>query len=227
MPDPLARIEQQLIDAVPRASRRRRRRRAIAPAIAVIALLAASSAASAVTGVGPLADLLSSRAGDLDPRPGAPHVELTLAGPGEGRSAMRAFKNPGEPYCVQVPPVRTAATTSATCTPDAGVAKALADAGMLATVGPPAVPSSDHPDAYVIAGLVRGDAASISIADATGRTGAAKLSHVWTTAGEDLPLRAFLVVIDGAYPHTGAPASVRVVLEDGTAVRSEWPPPEG
>jgi hypothetical protein len=78
MLEPLERIERQLVMAVGPARRRRRRRRLIVPSVAATMVLALASAASAITGVGPVGDMLVDGA---YPTTGDPlRTHLTLAG---------------------------------------------------------------------------------------------------------------------------------------------------
>jgi hypothetical protein len=229
MLEPLERIEEQLLTAVGQARRRRRRRRVMVPSIAATMVLALASGASAITGVGPVGNMLSGGSEQVHPQRDAPRVKLVV-GAGPQAASMRAFKNPGENYCVQTPPASRGADTSEACAPYADLATALGTSGVFLTTGASETPNDAT---HAIAGITRGDATSVELTPANGPSQHAELSAAWMRAPtrEDSaaegdasrPLRAFLAVVDGEYPSSERPIHVTVLLADGERLQSSWP----
>lgn len=229
MLEPLERIEEQLLMAVGQAHRRRRRRRVLVPSIAATMVLALASGASAISGVGPVGDMLSGGSEQVHPQRDAPRVKLVV-GAGPQAASMRAFKNPGEHYCVQTPPATRGADTSEACAPYADLARALDTSGVFLIVGATETPSDAS---YAIAGITRGDATSVELTPTTGPSKHAELSAAWMRAptrddsaaegSASRPLRALLAVVDGDFPSAERPLHVTVLLADGEQLQSSWP----
>jgi hypothetical protein len=226
MTDPLVRINAQLDAAAMRYVERRRRRRigALGMATAVL-VIGIASGASALTGVGPVADLLEGgRLPDLvRPAPEEPRVVVEQADAGGTVWTMRAYRaGKGSVFCIQAPPFPAAGgTTNASCAPYEVLARDLDDSAVFLTIVTP----EDGLDTHLVIGLARADVTAVTVTTAAGRLAAATMSSVWTTAGEDQPLRAFLAVVEGPRPYTERPLRVRADSTGGEAVSSRWPAP--
>lgn len=228
MSEPLDRIERQLTAAVRGRARRRRRVRLLAPASTLLALVLAS-AASAVTGVGPMGDLLAEgEPADLAPTRGAAQIRVDQRGPGGEVFAMRAYETPRGVLCFQAPPPSPSGVTAMNCAPPEALASELARVGFSANLA-----TGEDGKTPVIFGVVPGNATAVTLDDPSRAGQPAELSPPWTTipsrdatagsADDSLPLRAFLLTVDGRYPSAERPVTLRVTLEGGDELSSEWP----
>lgn len=230
MSEPLDRIERQLTVVARRRVRRRRRVRLLAPASTALVLTLAS-AASAVTGVGPVGDLLAEgEPADLAPTRGAAQVRVDQRGADGQVFAMRAYETPRGVLCFQAPLPSPAGDTAMSCAPPKPLASELTRVGFRANLA-----TGEDGKTPVIFGIVRGDATAVTLDDGTGVGQRAELSRPWTTipshgaiAGSgdgSLPLRAFLLAVDGRYPSAERPVTLRVALAGGDVRSSKWPVP--
>ena len=198
--------------------RRRQRRRGVTLAtITCLVAVGALSAASALTGVGPLDDLLHARSA-YEPVGQEPRVSIEQSDSHGHRWTMRAYRAGSGRFCIQAPPPATGVTSDGSCTPAPDLTSSLARSGTWSTVASPA----DAPDVHLLFGITRGDTSAITVT--TRHATPAELSAVWTRLSDGTPIRAFLAVIGGPRPYDDNPLELDVTLEDGTVLTSTWPP---
>jgi hypothetical protein len=225
MHDPLVRINEQIDVAARRYAERRRRRRLAALGVTTAVLATGiASGASAVSGVGPVADLLKGdRLPDLvRPEPSAARVDVKQADSRGTVWTMRAYRaGDGAVFCVQAPPYPASQgeTVEVSCAPYPVLARDLDRAGVFLTVVSP----EEGLDTHLVIGLARADVAAVEVTTEAGREVTATMSDVWVTAGDNRPILAFLAVLQGPRPYVDRPLQVRAELADGEVVTSRWP----
>jgi len=225
MYDPLVRINEQLDVAARRYAKRRRRRRLAALGVTTTVIAAGiASGASAVSGVGPVADLLEGdRLPDLvRPAPHAARVDVEQTDSRGVAWTMRAYRaGRGAVFCVQAPPFPApqGGTVEVSCAPRAVLARDLDRAGVFVTVVSP----REGLDTHLVIGLARADVAAVKVTTEAGPEVTATMSDVWATAGDNGPIRAFLAVLEGPRPYVDRPLQVRAEPANGEGITSRWP----
>jgi hypothetical protein len=247
MDEVLAQIERELVPAIRlRVARRARRRRVAIGAALALALPAAVAGASAVTGEGPLADVLGVERDDptlrsVVERRGAPRGVVRVRG-GDRHSytfvafhAKPRYRGSGPGVCFTHTRDDAERIPSLGCAPPAFIARQLRDAG-IAAAGP-AWAGAEYGGLRVTkvsTGLVPAAARRVSYRLEGGEAVEAKLSRPFPVSlrGHTSParMRAFIAVAsrdaDGA-EWLGGPLreTTTVFLADGSTRRSQFDDP--